>query len=150
MLNAIIALAMLTAHNGLNPQPVKAAPTAPNGNLIIGAGGRVFIELLYSDAFWSNTMSVKSPAVKVASSGCMPLEEVVGLLPVHVVSEKKAKRGCRVELDADPNTPAVELLELAQSSSLAFAPKPTIPPHANTSGQATGRKIPAIASSTTS
>jgi len=70
-------------------------------DLTLTTGGKVSIELISSDAAFSNTMSITSPAgiVKV-SSGCQ-LEASPELTGVKVVSEKQSQHGCRVTLDAD-------------------------------------------------
>jgi uncharacterized repeat protein (TIGR01451 family) len=78
----------------------------PAGNVLaadltLPFAGRVSIELIGSEAAFSNTLSVVSPGVAVAISGCV-LQAADGLSGVHVVSEKLSQRGCRVELDADP------------------------------------------------
>jgi len=85
---------------------VAAAPAYAN-DLTIPSGGRVSIELIASEAAFRNTLSIVSPAVSVALTGC-GLEPATGLGGVHVVSEKLSQRGCRVELDADPATPGVQ------------------------------------------
>jgi hypothetical protein len=76
-------------------------------NLTIRAGGRVSIELIGSDADFHNTLSIVSPSVAVAARGCS-LESFSGLPGVAIVSEKSSKRGCRVELDANPSLAGVQ------------------------------------------
>ena len=76
-------------------------------NLTIGAGGRVTIELVGADAAFRNTLSIVSPTVAVAVSGCK-LEPALGLPGVQVLSEKTSQHGCRVELDSDPGTPGIQ------------------------------------------
>ncbi len=83
-----------------------AAPAAAE-DLTIGADGRVTIELIGSDASFSNTLSVESPGVALASAGCK-LEPANGLSGVHVVSEKKSQRGCRISLDSDSSADGVQ------------------------------------------
>ena len=70
-------------------------------DLTLTEGGKVSIELISSDAAFSNTMSIISPAgiVKV-SSGCH-LEDSPELTGIKVVSEKQSQHGCRVTLDAN-------------------------------------------------
>ena len=83
-----------------------AAPAAAE-DLTIGADGGVSIELVGSEAGFSNTLSVESPGVAIGSAGCR-LEPAGGLPGVPVVSEKRARRGCRVSLDSDPFTDGVQ------------------------------------------
>ena len=54
------------------------AMQAAGSNLTLTTGGRVTIELLFSDALFRNTLAVVSPAVAVAVSGCQ-LEPATGL-----------------------------------------------------------------------
>lgn len=84
----------------------QASP-AVAANLTIPTGGRVSVELIASYAAYSNTMSVASPGVDVAISGCQ-LEPAGGLGGVHIVSEKLSQRGCRADLDADPTTSGID------------------------------------------
>ncbi|HEX7939519.1 MAG TPA: hypothetical protein VF483_11080, partial [Gemmatimonadaceae bacterium] len=68
--------------------------------------GKITIELLGSDAAFSNTLSIIPPAGApwvIAVSGCT-LEAANGLTGLKLVSEKAAVHGCRVVLDADGNT----------------------------------------------
>lgn len=76
-------------------------------DLTIVTGGRVSVELITSEAAFRNTLSIVSPGVAVALTGC-GLEPANGLAGVHVVSEKFSQRGCRVELDADPATAGIQ------------------------------------------
>jgi uncharacterized repeat protein (TIGR01451 family) len=76
-------------------------------NLTIGAAGRVTFELVGSDAAFRNTLSIASPLVSIASSGCK-LEPAVGLGGTQILSEKTSQHGCRVELDSDPATPGIQ------------------------------------------
>jgi hypothetical protein len=80
---------------------------AAGANLTIPIAGRVTVELLSSQADFSDTLSVFSPVVSVAISGCK-LEPAVGLVGVPLLSEKTSQHGCRVELDADPATPGIQ------------------------------------------
>ncbi len=84
-----------------------ATPPAAASDLTIPGGGRISVELITSDASFSNTLSVISPAVGIAATGCS-LEAAVGLGGVHVLSEKVSQRGCRADLDADPTTAGVQ------------------------------------------
>lgn len=76
-------------------------------DLTLPTGGRVSIELLFSDADFHNTLSIVSPGVAVAATGCK-LEPADGLGGIRVLSEKTSQRGCRVDLDADPGTPGIQ------------------------------------------
>jgi hypothetical protein len=80
---------------------------ARGANLTLTTGGRVTVELLFSDAAFRNTLSVASPSVAAAITGCK-LEPADGLSGVRILSEKASQRGCRVELDADPATPGIQ------------------------------------------
>ena len=84
-----------------------ACGVAEAANLTIGAAGRVSIELVGSDAAFRNTLSVVSPTVAIAVSGCK-LEPALGLTGTQVLSEKTSQRGCRVDLDSDPATPGIQ------------------------------------------
>jgi hypothetical protein len=76
---------------------------AKAANLTLPKGGRVTIELLQSDAAFHNTLSILSPTVSKAITGC-DVESVTGLSGVHLGSQKLSQRGCRIVLDADPGT----------------------------------------------
>jgi uncharacterized repeat protein (TIGR01451 family) len=84
-----------------------ASGIAQAANLTIGAAGRVSIELVGSDAAFRNTLSVASPTVAIAVSGCK-LEPALGITGTQVLSEKTSQRGCRVDLDSDPATPGIQ------------------------------------------
>jgi hypothetical protein len=84
-----------------------AAPHAYAANLSITNGGRVSVELIGSFADYNNTLSINSPGVAIAFSGCR-LEPAVGLGGTHVISEETSQRGCRVDLDSDPATPGIQ------------------------------------------
>src|ERR1044072_3461976 len=77
-------------------------------DLTLTAGGKVSIELISSDAAFSNTMSIITPAgvVKV-SSGCQ-LEASPELTGVKVVSEKQSQHGCRVTLDSNAGVTGIQ------------------------------------------
>ena len=82
--------------------------TANATDLTTTTGGRVTIELVSSDAAFSNTLSVVTPGgISIALTGCQlqPSPELTGL---KIVSEKQSQHGCRVELDADPGTPGIQ------------------------------------------
>ena len=77
-------------------------------DLTLTAGGRVSIELVSSDAAFSNTLSVVSPGgVALAFVGCQ-VESSPELTGVKIVSEKQSQHGCRVTLDADAGTPGIQ------------------------------------------
>jgi hypothetical protein len=84
-----------------------ASPITRATDLTLPVGGRVSIELLGSEARLHNTLSVLSPEVAVAVSGCK-LEPAAGLGGTHILSEKISQRGCRVDLDADPAMPGIQ------------------------------------------
>ncbi|MFL6193434.1 MAG: hypothetical protein ACJ75H_04645 [Thermoanaerobaculia bacterium] len=99
LLPGAIALAFLAFGTFSSP----AAAT----DLTIGAGGRVTLELIGSDAKFRNTLSITSPSVAVEATGCR-LEPAKGLNGVLALSEKISQRGCRVNLDGDPSTGGVQ------------------------------------------
>lgn len=76
-------------------------------NLTLTTGGRVSIELITSEATFSDTLSLVTPAASVAGTGCK-LEAATGLGGLHLVSEKLSQHGCRAELDADPATAGIQ------------------------------------------
>jgi hypothetical protein len=84
--------------------PVTPATAA---NLTVQPAGRITIELITSDAAFSNTLSIISPTASIAATGCK-LEPSVGLTGLRVLSEKLSQRGCRVDLDADPATAGIQ------------------------------------------
>ena len=81
--------------------------SAPAADLVLPVAGRVSIELIGSQADFRNTLSVTSPSVAVAISGCL-LEPAGGLGGTHVLSARPSQGGCRVELDADPATGGIQ------------------------------------------
>jgi len=95
----IVALFILVAVCHFSP--VAAA------DLPIPNGGRVTVELIFSDAQFRNTLSLNSPTASIASSGCK-LEAADGLGGLRLLSEKQSQRGCRVDLDADPATAGIQ------------------------------------------
>lgn len=86
-------------------------------DLTLVTGGRVSIELLFSEADFHNTLSIVSPGVAVVATGCK-LEPSNGLGGTYVLSEKTSQRGCRVDLDADPGTPGIQ--PFAAGASVRF------------------------------
>lgn len=80
---------------------------ASASDLTLPVGGKVSIELLFSDADFHNTLAIASPGVAIAATGCN-LEPAVGLTGTLVLSEKTSQHGCRVDLDADPSTPGIQ------------------------------------------
>jgi uncharacterized repeat protein (TIGR01451 family) len=95
-----------------------AGPAAAT-DLTLPSGGRVVVELIGSDAAFRNTLSVTSPAVAVAITGC-GLEPSDGLGGVKILSEKNSQRGCRVELDADPATEGIQPFSAGTSLRFGF------------------------------
>ena len=110
-----IAVPLLAASGLFSP---AVAPASAN-DLVIPTGGRVSLELITSEAAFRNTLSIVSPAIAVALSGC-GLEPAGGLGGVHVLSEKNSQRGCRVELDADPATPGIQPFAASTTFRLGF------------------------------
>jgi uncharacterized repeat protein (TIGR01451 family) len=86
---------------------ISCCGTAAARNLTLTTGGKVTIEFLFSDASFSNTLSIVSPTAAIAITGCkdVPVSPLPGL---HVSSAKTSQRGCRVELDADPAAPGIQ------------------------------------------
>lgn len=76
-------------------------------DLTVPVAGRISIELIGSDAAYSNTLAIASPNVGIAISGCK-LEPATGLTGTKILSEKLSQRGCRVDLDADPTTGGIQ------------------------------------------
>ena len=114
MPRGLLCLAILLAQLGLLTHPAHAAT---DSNITIPAGGRVTVELEFSESVWSNTLSITSPNVAVALTGCT-LQPAEGLGGVHILSEKLSQRGCRAELDADPDTPGIQ--GFAANTTLEF------------------------------
>src|SRR6266508_1092787 len=96
-----VVLALVAVGFGMDFSPAAAA------NLMIQIAGRVTIELITSDAAFSNTLSVISPTAGIAATGCN-LEPSAGLSGVLALSEKLSQHGCRVDLDADPATTGIQ------------------------------------------
>ncbi|HJR80784.1 MAG TPA: DUF4114 domain-containing protein [Anaerolineales bacterium] len=110
---------LVAAAIAFNVTPVAAA------NLTIQNAGRVSVELVTSDALFRNTLSVISPTVGIAAggdgrpaSGCQ-LEPAVGLGGLRILSEKASQHGCRVDLDANPATAAIDAF--AANTTFEFA-----------------------------
>jgi len=77
-------------------------------DLNLTTGGRVTIDLISSDASFSNTLSLTSPAgATIRSTGCQ-VEASPELSGLKLVSEKQSQHGCRLELDADAATPGTQ------------------------------------------
>jgi uncharacterized repeat protein (TIGR01451 family) len=96
-------------------------------DLTLPVGGRVWIELRFAGADFSNTMSLVAPAgagvastqvpdpdnlrgtLTVPVSGCSLVPGTsTGLPGIPLISEKVSQRGCRVQLDANVATPAID------------------------------------------
>jgi uncharacterized repeat protein (TIGR01451 family) len=93
--------------------------TAGATDQTLTVGGRVSIELISSDAFFHNTLSLVSPAgATIATNGCQ-LEPSPGLPGLKLMSEKPSQHGCRVELDADSATAGIQ--PFAAGTVLRFA-----------------------------
>ncbi len=75
-------------------------------DLTLPVGGKVTIELLFSDAAFSNSLSLASPSAAIASTGCQV--DATSFAGVKLVSEKNSQHGCRITLDADPATPGIQ------------------------------------------
>jgi hypothetical protein len=96
----------------------RTARVAAAANLTLTVGGRVSVELLFSDAQFHNTLSVVSPGV-TTTSGCA-LEPATGLTGVPVLSEKVSQRGCRVELDSDAGTAGIQPFAAGTTFTFGF------------------------------
>lgn len=84
------------------------AAEANASDLTLTTGGKVSIELVSSNAAFSNTLSVVSPTgIALATVGCQ-VEASPELPGLKIVSEKQSQHGCRVELDSDPGTPGIQ------------------------------------------
>lgn len=82
--------------------------TGSAANLSLPNGGRVFVELISSEAAFRNTLAMVSPTnVAISVTGCT-LEPADNLSELKLLSEKDSQHGCRVELDADATTPEVD------------------------------------------
>jgi uncharacterized repeat protein (TIGR01451 family) len=88
-----------------------SAGRASAADLTLSTGGRVSVELVNSDASFSNTLSLVSPGnVAARVVGCR-VESSPQLPGLKLVSEKPSQHGCRIELDADASTPAIDPFE---------------------------------------
>lgn len=84
-----------------------SSPLALSADLTLTIGGRVSVELVSSDAAFSNTLALVSPAsAQVVASGCAV--EGTAFAGTKLMSEKQAQHGCRVELDANSATPEID------------------------------------------
>jgi hypothetical protein len=76
-------------------------------DVTIGVEGRVSLELIGSNADFANTLSIVATtptrAIRILTSGCQ-VEPASGLPGLPTMSEKRARRGCRVVLDANEST----------------------------------------------
>jgi hypothetical protein len=88
-------------------------------NLTLPTGGRVTIELITSDAAFSNTLSLESPNAGIVLTGC-EIEPSTGLLGLKLLSEKISQRGCRVELDADPTVAGIQPFAIGDTLEFNF------------------------------
>lgn len=75
-------------------------------NLSLPIGGKVSVELISSDAAFSDSLSLVSPAAAVAFTGCKV--DGTAFAGLKLMSEKASQHGCRVELDADPGTAGIQ------------------------------------------
>ena len=77
-------------------------------DLTLTVGGKVSIELVSSDAAFSNTLSVVSPTgIAIATIGCQ-IEASPELTGLKIVSEKQSQHGCRVDLDSNPAVAGIQ------------------------------------------
>ena len=75
-------------------------------NLSLPIGGKVSVELISSDAAFSDSLSLVSPGAAVALTGCKV--DGTAFTGLKLLSEKASQHGCRVELDADPGTAGIQ------------------------------------------
>ena len=85
-------------------------------DLTLTTGGRLTVELISSDAFFHNSLSLATPNASVVLSGCEV--ESTSFPGLGLMSEKASQHGCRVELDADPATPGIQ--PFAAGTTLSF------------------------------
>uniref|UniRef100_Q01X81 Conserved repeat domain n=1 Tax=Solibacter usitatus (strain Ellin6076) TaxID=234267 RepID=Q01X81_SOLUE len=76
-------------------------------DLTLPVGGKVTIEFIFSDASFSNTLSLVTPSATVAITGCK-LVDVSPFPGVALSSAKISQRGCRITLDSDGNTAGIQ------------------------------------------
>ncbi len=76
-------------------------------DLTLPVGGKVTIEFVFSDASFSNTLSLVMPTATIALSGCklVPVSAFPGM---SLSSAKASQRGCRITLDADGGTGGIQ------------------------------------------
>lgn len=91
-------------------------PSAWATNLSLPVGGKVSIELISSDAAFSNSLALASPNASIVVSGCRL--EGTSFTGLKLMSEKASQHGCRVQLDADPVTAGIQ--PFAAGSALQF------------------------------
>jgi hypothetical protein len=101
MKNQSLILTTFTVAAGLCGSQAAAA------DLTLPVGGRVVLEMITSDAAFSNTIALKTPNTAVVTTGC-EIEPSAGLTGLKLLSDKVSQRGCRVELDADAATPGIQ------------------------------------------
>jgi hypothetical protein len=94
-----------------------SGPQAFGANLMLPTGGVVTVEFSSSSTDASNTLSVRSPIVTIATSTCQ-LASTQGLLGVPLLNGNVSQSGCQVELDADPTTPGIQ--PFAAGTTLEF------------------------------
>ena len=71
-------------------------------DLTLPVAGKVTIEFIFSDASFSNTLSLVTPTASIAISGCA-LRAHVRVFQAHALSSAKvSQRGCRITLDWFP------------------------------------------------
>jgi uncharacterized repeat protein (TIGR01451 family) len=98
----LVGVAVLFVFFNLHSSEARAT------DLTLTTGGKVSVELISSDAAFSNTMSITSPAgIAIVSTGCQ-VEASPQLPGLKIVSEKQSQHGCRVTLDADPATSGIQ------------------------------------------
>ncbi len=80
---------------------------AAAADLTLPAAGKVTIEFVFSDASFSNTLSLVTPVATIAISGCklVPISPFPG---VQLSSAKASQRGCRITLDSDSSTAGIQ------------------------------------------
>jgi hypothetical protein len=76
-------------------------------DLTLPVGGKVTIEFVFSDASFSNTLSLVTPSATIAISGCK-LASVSAFPGMELSSAKSSQRGCRITLDSDGGTAGIQ------------------------------------------
>src|SRR2546425_11125612 len=76
-------------------------------DLTLPVGGKVTIEFVFSNANFSNTLSLVTPSAVVAVSGCklVPMSAFPGMA---LSSAKASQRGCRITLDSDGGNAGIQ------------------------------------------